>query len=149
MNEALPDLVARFRVRQGLFRKELVEAALYELDGYGCVMKTDKVFNPGDTVVLDLVMDMPFDKIRAEGLAGPGEDHRTQRSVPPQRPRRGPRRLPRDVPGAAAVGRKLRDDGGVSWPRPASGGAFHLATRRCAGSEAMPVRRRFWRWPDG
>ena len=68
MNEALPDLVARFRVRQGLFRKELVEAALYELDGYGCVMKTDKVFNPGDTVVLDLVMDMPFDKIRAEGL---------------------------------------------------------------------------------
>ncbi len=53
MNEALPDLVARFRIRQGLFRKELVEAALYELDGYGCVMKTDKVFNPGDTVVLD------------------------------------------------------------------------------------------------
>jgi len=70
MNEALPDLVARFRIRQGLFRKELVEAALYELDGYGCVMKTDKVFNPGDTVVLDLVMDMPFDKIRAEGLSG-------------------------------------------------------------------------------
>ena len=59
MNEALPDLVARFRIRQGLFRKELVEAALYELDGYGCVMKTDKVFNPGDTVVLDLIMDMP------------------------------------------------------------------------------------------
>ncbi len=70
MNETLPDLVARFRVRQGLFRKELVEASLYELDGYGCVMKTDKVFSPGDTVVLDLVMDMPFDKIRAEGLTG-------------------------------------------------------------------------------
>lgn len=70
MNEALPDLVARFRVRHGLFRKEVVEAALYELDGYGCVMKTDKVFNPGDTVVLDLIMDMPFDKIRAESLSG-------------------------------------------------------------------------------
>jgi len=70
MNEALPDLVARFRVRHGLFRKELVEATLYELDGYGCVMKTDKVFNPGDTIVLELIMDMPFDKIRAEGLSG-------------------------------------------------------------------------------
>lgn len=70
MNEALPDLIAQFRVKQGLFRKELVEAALYELDAYGCVMKTDKVFNPGDTLVLDLVMDMPFDKIRAEGVSG-------------------------------------------------------------------------------
>ena len=70
MTEALPDLIAQFRIRQGLFRKELVEAALYELDAYGCVMKTDKVFNPGDTIVLDLVMDMPFDKIRAEGVTG-------------------------------------------------------------------------------
>ncbi|MBW7469877.1 hypothetical protein QQF73_09535 [Marinobacter sp. M216] len=70
MNESLPDLIAQFRVRQGLFRKELVEAALYELDAYGCVMKTDKVFNPGDTIALDLVMDMPFDEIRAEGVTG-------------------------------------------------------------------------------
>ncbi|MGO1501595.1 MAG: hypothetical protein ACTHWH_10000 [Marinobacter sp.] len=70
MKEALPDLVARFRVRQGLFRKELVEAELFELDSYGCVMKTDKLFNPGDTIVLDLIMDMPFDKIRAENLTG-------------------------------------------------------------------------------
>ncbi|MCM0612027.1 hypothetical protein KFJ24_05995 [Marinobacter sediminum] len=70
MNEALPDLVAYFRVKKGLFRKELVEAALYGLDSYGCVMKTDKVFDPGDSVILDLVMDMPFDEIRAEGVAG-------------------------------------------------------------------------------
>ncbi|WP_339780476.1 hypothetical protein [uncultured Marinobacter sp.] len=70
MKEALPDLVARFRIRQGLFRKEQVEAALFELDAYGCVMKTDKMFNPGDTVVLDLIMDMPFDKIRAENITG-------------------------------------------------------------------------------
>ncbi|MDO6442349.1 MULTISPECIES: hypothetical protein [unclassified Marinobacter] len=70
MKEALPDLVARFIVRHGLFRKERVEAALFELDGYGCVMKTDKMFNPGDTVVLDLIMDMPFDKIRAENVTG-------------------------------------------------------------------------------
>ncbi|WP_417514466.1 hypothetical protein [Marinobacter sp.] len=70
MKEALPDLVARFRVRHGLFRKERVEAALFELDAYGCVMKTDKMFNPGDTVVLDLIMDMPFDKIRAENVTG-------------------------------------------------------------------------------
>lgn len=70
MKEALPDLVARFKVRQGLFRKERVHAEIFELDSYGCVMKTDKMFNPGDTIVLDLIMDMPFDKIRAENLTG-------------------------------------------------------------------------------
>lgn len=70
MNEELPDLVARFRVRHGLFRKETVEARLYELDSYGCVMKTDKLFNPGDTITLDLIMDMPFEEIRAEGVTG-------------------------------------------------------------------------------
>lgn len=70
MNEELPDIVARFRVRHGLFRKETVEARLYELDSYGCVMKTDKLFNPGDTIILDLIMDMPFEEIRAEGLSG-------------------------------------------------------------------------------
>ncbi|AMQ87413.1 hypothetical protein [Marinobacter sp. LQ44] len=70
MNEELPDLVARFRVRRGLFRKETVEARLYELDSYGCVMKTDKLFNPGDTITLDLIMDMPFEEIRAEGVTG-------------------------------------------------------------------------------
>ncbi|GGC71476.1 hypothetical protein [Marinobacter halophilus] len=70
MNEELPDIVARFRIRHGLFRKETVEARLYELDSYGCVMKTDKLFNPGDTIILDLIMDMPFEEIRAEGLSG-------------------------------------------------------------------------------
>lgn len=70
MNEALPDLVARFTVRRSLFRKERVEAELFELDSYGCVLKTDKMFNPGDSIVLDLIMDMPFDKIRAENLTG-------------------------------------------------------------------------------
>ena len=35
MYEQLPDIIARFRIRQGLFRKETVEAKLYELDGYG------------------------------------------------------------------------------------------------------------------
>ncbi len=70
MYEELPDLVARFRIRHGLFRKETVEARLYELDGYGCVMKTDKVFEPGDTVVLELIMDMPVDEITVEGLSG-------------------------------------------------------------------------------
>ncbi|MBL3556894.1 MULTISPECIES: hypothetical protein [Marinobacter] len=70
MNEALPDLVAQFHVKRGLFRRERVEAALFELDNYGCVMKTDKVFNPGDTVVLDLIMEMPFDNIRADGISG-------------------------------------------------------------------------------
>ncbi|MCG7199660.1 hypothetical protein MD273_07980 [Marinobacter pelagius] len=70
MNEALPDLIARFRIKQGLFRKELVEAAVFELDSYGCVMKTDKVFEPGDSLTLDLVMDMPFEEICAQSVSG-------------------------------------------------------------------------------
>ena len=70
MNEPLPDLVATFRVRRGLFRRETVEAGLFELDNYGCVLKSDEVFEPGDSLVFDLVMDMPFDDIRAEGLKG-------------------------------------------------------------------------------
>jgi len=70
MNESLPDLSAHFRVRQGLFKKELVVASVYELDAYGCVMKTDKIFNPGDTIVLDLIMEMPLDDICAEGITG-------------------------------------------------------------------------------
>lgn len=70
MNEPLPDLVATFRVRRGLFRRETVEAGVFELDDYGCVLKSDKVFEPGDSLAFDLVMDMPFDDIRAEGLKG-------------------------------------------------------------------------------
>ncbi|WP_303289619.1 hypothetical protein [Marinobacter sp. SS5-14b] len=70
MNEELPDIVAQFRFRHGLFRRETVQARLYELDSYGCVMKTDKLFEPGDSVTLDLIMDMPFEEIRAEGIPG-------------------------------------------------------------------------------
>lgn len=70
MNEALPDLVAQFHVKRGLFRREQVEAPLFELDNFGCVMKTDKLFKPGDTIVLDLIMEMPFDNIRADGISG-------------------------------------------------------------------------------
>ena len=70
MTEALPDLFAQFNVKKGLFRRERVRAALFELDDYGCVMKTDKLFEPGDTLVIDLVMEMPFDDIRADGISG-------------------------------------------------------------------------------
>ncbi|TGN42040.1 hypothetical protein [Marinobacter confluentis] len=70
MKEALPDLFAHFNVKKGLFRREQVRAALFELDDYGCVMKTDKVFEPGDTLVMNLVMEMPFDDIRADGING-------------------------------------------------------------------------------
>ena len=70
MKEAIPDLIARFRIKHGLFRKELVEAQVFDLDQFGCVLKTDKIFNPGDTLPLDLVMAMPFDNIRAKGVSG-------------------------------------------------------------------------------
>lgn len=70
VSEALPDLVACFHVKRGLFRRERVEAAVFELDNFGCVMKTDRVFNPGDTLILELVMEMPFDNIHANGITG-------------------------------------------------------------------------------
>lgn len=70
-NEALPDLFAQFNVKQGLFRRrERVQAALFELGDYGCVIKTDKLFEPGDTILFDLVMEMPFDNIRADSING-------------------------------------------------------------------------------
>ena len=70
MNEALPDLRARFHFRHGLFRKERVDVPVFELDTYGCVLKSDKVFEPGDAIVLDLVMTMPVDEICARGING-------------------------------------------------------------------------------
>jgi len=70
LNEALPDLFVQFNFKKGLFRRERVLAAVFELDDYGCVMKTDKMFEPGDTLVIDLVMEMPFDDVRANGITG-------------------------------------------------------------------------------
>lgn len=70
MNEAIPDLIACFQIRHGLFRKEIVEAQLFDLNQFGCVLKTDKVFSPGDTLQLELVMDMPIENIRAKGVSG-------------------------------------------------------------------------------
>ncbi len=68
--QPLPDLTARFRYKKSLFRKEMVETRLFGLDQYGCILKTDKVFEPGDTIQFDLVMKMPFENISAEGLEG-------------------------------------------------------------------------------
>jgi hypothetical protein len=70
MNEALPDLRARFHFRHGLFRKERVDVPVFELDAYGCVLKSDKVLKLGDTLILDLVMNMPVDEIYAHGIDG-------------------------------------------------------------------------------
>ncbi|MFC4259053.1 hypothetical protein ACFOZ5_08440 [Marinobacter lacisalsi] len=66
----LPDLVARFTLKKGIFRKELVEALLFDLDQFGCVLKTDKVFEPGETLGLELEMNMPFENLQASGLTG-------------------------------------------------------------------------------
>lgn len=68
--QPLPDLTAHFLFKKGLFRKERVESRLFGLDQYGCVLKTDKIFEPGDTLQFDLIMKMPFDNIEAEGLQG-------------------------------------------------------------------------------
>tara|TARA_R110002012_G_scaffold154090_1_gene314319 strand:+ start:520 stop:996 length:477 start_codon:yes stop_codon:yes gene_type:complete len=67
---ALPDLLARFALRKGLFRKELVEARVFDLSQFSCVLKTDKVFEPGDTLSFELEMAMPFENIEAKGLSG-------------------------------------------------------------------------------
>ena len=66
----LPDLVARFTLKTGLFRKERVEANLFDLNQFGCVLKTDKVFEPGETLGLELEMHMPFENLHASGLTG-------------------------------------------------------------------------------
>jgi hypothetical protein len=66
----LPDLLARFPLKKGLFRKEVVEASLFDLNQFGCVLKTDKVFEPGDTLGLELEMTMPFENLLAGGLTG-------------------------------------------------------------------------------
>lgn len=69
-NEPLPDLTADFQVKRGLFRKERIFARLFDFDHHGCVIKTDKIFNPGDTLTLTLVMEMPFEDIRTDRLNG-------------------------------------------------------------------------------
>lgn len=66
----LPDLLARFTLKKGLFRKEVVEASLFDLNQFGCVLKTDKVFEPGETLGLELEMSMPFENLLASGLTG-------------------------------------------------------------------------------
>ncbi len=66
----LPDLLARFTLKKGLFRKEWVEAPLFELNQHGCVLKTDKVFEPGETLGFELEMNMPFENLQAKGLTG-------------------------------------------------------------------------------
>lgn len=70
VTQPLPDLTARFRLKRGLFRKETVESRVFGLDQYGCILKTDKIFEPGDTLQFDLIMKMPFENIQAEGLQG-------------------------------------------------------------------------------
>ncbi len=78
MKEALPDLIARFYINRGFFRKEAVDTHLYALDQFGCVMKTDKIFNPGDTLQLDLIVDMPFENIHVKGVTGLITERRKQ-----------------------------------------------------------------------
>lgn len=70
IDNPLPDLTARFRIRKGLFSRELVETPLFDLNQNGCVLKTDKLFEPGDPVILELDMAMPFENLRVAGLAG-------------------------------------------------------------------------------
>ncbi|WP_097461437.1 hypothetical protein [Mangrovitalea sediminis] len=66
----VPDLLARFTVKRGFLRRDRVEAPVYSLQQQGCVIKSDEMFNPGDNVHLDLVLDMPFENIEASSLLG-------------------------------------------------------------------------------
>lgn len=70
IDNPLPDIVARFRIRKGLFSRELVEAPLFDLNQNACVLKTDKLFEPGDPLTLDLDMAMPFENLRVSGFTG-------------------------------------------------------------------------------
>lgn len=70
MNEVLLDLIVCFCIKWGFFCREIVEVRLFEFDNFGCVMKIDKVFNFGDIVIIDLIMDMFFENIQVEGVFG-------------------------------------------------------------------------------
>lgn len=66
----LPDVTARLTIRQRLFRREVIETPLFELDEDGGIIKTDRLFEPGDTVSFDLVLEMPFEDVRVDRLEG-------------------------------------------------------------------------------
>ncbi|OEY67599.1 hypothetical protein [Marinobacter sp. X15-166B] len=70
MDEALPDLIAQFSVKRRFFRKETIEAHLFSLDQFSCVLKTDKIFELGDSLQLDLILAMPFENIHLKGVSG-------------------------------------------------------------------------------
>ncbi|WP_228151134.1 hypothetical protein [Tamilnaduibacter salinus] len=66
----LPDVTARLIIRQRLFRREVVEVPVFQLDEHGGVIKTDRLFEPGDVLHFDLVLEMPFDDVRTDRLEG-------------------------------------------------------------------------------
>lgn len=66
----LPDLLAFFKVRRGLLRRERIAVSVYALSEKGCVIKTDEEFVPGDEIRLALSLDMPFDNASTPPLFG-------------------------------------------------------------------------------
>lgn len=67
-DKPLSDLSARLKVKSGLFRKEWVQVAVFALDENCCVLKTDIVFMPGDTLEFELVLKMPFENLQVSAI---------------------------------------------------------------------------------
>lgn len=66
----LPDLLAFFKVRRGILRRERIAVSVYALSERGCVIKTDEEFVPGDEIRLALSLAMPFDDASTPPLFG-------------------------------------------------------------------------------
>lgn len=69
-SDPLPGLYARFKVRQKLFRRETVEAPVFRLSDEHCVIKTDKILSPGDRLVVELALQLPFEDLLIQPLSG-------------------------------------------------------------------------------
>lgn len=64
------DLMARFSMRRGLFRREQIDVRVFALSAQHCVIKTDEEFGPGDAISITLMLTMPFENLLLEQLPG-------------------------------------------------------------------------------
>lgn len=76
VQQPLPDLLAYFKIRRGLLRRERIAVNVYALSKKSCVIKTDEAFAPGDEIRLAFSLDMPFDNPSTPPLLGSVRDGR-------------------------------------------------------------------------
>ena len=58
LNEQLPDLTVRVKVRRSFLKSEWVDVKTYALDESHCIIKTDELFSPESKITLSLRLDL-------------------------------------------------------------------------------------------